>query len=498
MHIPSGFWKDGLGDVDVIAHAGVLHAFYLSIPSHDRVGHLVSEDGLNWKEAPAAIYTGDPGAFDDDQIWTMGVFAHGGSFFMLYTGVSMKERGKEQRVGLATSKDLFTWKKEPRNPVVCADARWYEAVVDEKHRVDWRDPWVFVEDGVMHGVIAARANWGPENRRGCAGYFVSRDGKKWEVKPPVCVPGNVYDFETPAIAKIKGRYYMTGIGGKESGAASTSVYRVADRLEGPYRRVGREDLLAAENLVFKPVVWKGETLYFHNLRGVADWDSGKKCTVTCLAPAKVAHVEADGELVLRSFHGWDAAHDGAQVVLDGKSLAKAGKGACGAWREAGGVLEGDAQSGYGAFLLDEVREAVILTARFQGVDSPEFGMVIRGDEKGDDGTFISLTPALGRVQVSTVEPFYKTPCAGVTYRWRGRRVVQEWHTSDRWGTSPVLQVVAYGPYVEVSVNGRVMISTVTMRQARGRVGVFAEDGKVGVRGLEIQALKAPACVAGCV
>src|SRR5687767_1974656 len=169
MYVPTGFWKTELGDVDVIVHDKCFHVFYLNIPTHDGVSHLTSMDGLNWTEQPMAISTGNPGEFDDDNIWTMGVFEHEGTFFMLYTGLMRQERGKHQRVGLATSKDLFTWTKHNKNPVACADLRWYEAEVDPTHRVDWRDPKVFKENGVLHAVVSARAGTGPMNRRGCAG-----------------------------------------------------------------------------------------------------------------------------------------------------------------------------------------------------------------------------------------------------------------------------------------------------------------------------------------
>jgi len=130
MYIPPGFWNNELGDIDVIVHDDVFHMFHLCIPSHDRVAHLTSSDGLNWAEAGTAITTGDPGEFDDDQIWTMGVCEFNGRFLMLYTGLCRKEQGKVQRVGLAVSDDLHTWTKHVGNPVACADPRWYEAEVD--------------------------------------------------------------------------------------------------------------------------------------------------------------------------------------------------------------------------------------------------------------------------------------------------------------------------------------------------------------------------------
>jgi beta-fructofuranosidase len=497
MHIPQGFHKEGMGDIEVIACGDVLHAFYLSLMSHDRVGHLTSRDGLNWKEEVPALHTGAPGDFDDDQIWTMGVFEHGGTYFMLYTGLAMKERGKVQRVGLATSRDLYTWTKHDKNPVAQADPRWYFASPDGKNRVDWRDPWVFQEDGVLHGLVTARTSSGPLGLRGCAGYMTSRDGYTWEVKEPLSVPGTLYDFETLAIAKLAGRYYLTGIGGRESGASSTSIYRVADQVTGPYRRVGHGELLPGGNLVFKPVVFKGETLYFSNIRGMADWEGGGGKGVTGLAPAKVAHAEPGGALVLKSFGGWKSVARGPQEALSGAQAAAGGEAVQGEWRVEGQGLIGKAPVGRGVFWLKEEREGMVMKARVRVGGAPEFGFVFRA--RGvDDATYVSLTPSLRRVQLYVIDAFHKTPCAGVTYRWRGRRVVQEWADDHAWGECVEIQLVAYGPYVEVSVDGRVLISAVTMRRPGGRVGFFVEDGEIEVGGVEILPLEMPGCMEWCI
>ncbi len=498
MHIPTGFNKEGMGDIDVIAHEGVLHVFYLCLYSHDRVGHLTSTDGLNWKEEPAALHTGAPGAFDDDQIWTMGVFAHKGKFFMLYTGLAMKERGKVQRVGLATSDDLFTWTRHGDGPVAEADARWYHATVDAKSRVDWRDPWVFAEDGVLHGLVTARKGdgaWEPEGLRGCVGHIVSTDGYHWEVKPPLAMSAPLFDFETVAIAKLAGRYYMTGIAGRDSSAMAATIYRVADRIEGPYRRIGHGEVMPVNNQVFKPVVWKGQTLYFSHLRGTADWEGGGGRGLTALAPAKVADVAADGALVLRSFDGWGAVAVREKIVMAGEDLQGSGAPVRGEWKVGNGGLHGRAAMGTGMFLLSQERESMVMTARVKRLDAAEFGFVFRA-KAGDDATYVSLTPSLRRAQLYVVQPFHKTPWAGVTYRWRGRRVVQEWTSDQTWGETMEVRLVAYGPYVEVSVDGKVLISAITMARVGGKIGFFVEDGGIEVEGVEVMDLKMPECMAG--
>ncbi len=511
MLIHAGFNKAEIGDQDVIVHDGCIHLFHLSLPSHDRVAHLTSTDGINWTAQPPALLTGNPGDFDDDHIWTMGVCRHQGKFFMLYTGLCAAERGKVQRVGVAVSDDLFHWTKHPGNPVACADPRWYEATADATCRVDWRDPKPFVEDGVLHAVISARSNQGPANRRGCAGYFTSTNGLDWEVKPPLHVLGTCYDFETPALGKINGRYYLTGIHGQNRDHQQPDVYRVAEQLTGPYRRLPQDQLLPAGNFVFKPCVWENQTLYFHNLRGIADWPTGQGQAITSVAPPKLAQTTPDGELILRSFPGWAklSKQRGQSEKRGQDSFSAAGQGwtapqlveqgsiTHGQWRADHGQIRGEITPGLGALLLPGEHECFTLDCELERQNACALGLVFRADDHADCGTFVNLLPHQQRIELYTLQDYRKTPHAGVTYRWRGRRIVQDFPLPETCPPHLHLRLIAFGPYVEVSVNGRVLLSAITLLNPAGRVGVFAEDGSLTIQQLKLTPLPRPAVMDTC-
>jgi hypothetical protein len=360
--------------------------------------------------------------------------------------------------------------------------------VDERHRVDWRDPRVLELDGRLHGVIAARANRGAANRRGCAGYIVSQDGETWEVRPPLCCPGVSYDFETPALAELQGRFYLTGICGKRREGRAPCIVRVADQVEGPYRRIGHDELLPADNQVFKPCRWGGKTLYFHNLWGRADWPGGGDHIVSSIAPPKVADVDDEGALVLRPYTDWSSLTHGPTVILSGDDLATAGTAMSGEWAVLDADFCGTSAAGVAMFLLDSPMANVVVDAELTVADGGEVGIFLRASADSDDATFVSLAPVLRRVQLYTLQANYKTPSAGVTYRWRGQRLVQEWHCPFAWDGVLRLRVVDFGPYCEVSVNDRVVISALTMARDGGQLGFFAEDTALTVRRVTLQPL----------
>src|SRR5437773_5059400 len=114
------------------------HLFYLQAPRslsseelrhhHATIGHAISRDLKNWTVIDDALHPGADGEWDDLATWTGSVIGHEGRWFMLYSGVNRSEGGLVQRIGLATSADLYMWKKHPANPILEADPRWYEVL----------------------------------------------------------------------------------------------------------------------------------------------------------------------------------------------------------------------------------------------------------------------------------------------------------------------------------------------------------------------------------
>jgi beta-fructofuranosidase len=170
VYAPRGFGLSEVGDVEVFPKGDRIHLFHLTLPNHDVVQHVVSDDGLAWQTLPSALRTGELGACDDDQIWTMSVTERAGTYYMVYTALARAEDGRVQRTALATSTDLINWTKHSAKPVAEADPRWYEATLaGEGGWVSWRDPKPILVDGTYYAAVCARERSGPQLRRGCVG-----------------------------------------------------------------------------------------------------------------------------------------------------------------------------------------------------------------------------------------------------------------------------------------------------------------------------------------
>ena len=193
-----------------------VHVFFLHAPNdvghqelrhdHARIGHAVSRDLRTWEMLPTALIPGPPGAFDDLATWTGSTIAVDGRWYMFYTGISTREAGAVQRIGLATSDDLLRWEKQ--GMVLEADPRWYLRRGPDSPDEAWRDPWVCWDDDTrrFHMLIAARANHGPSDARGVIGHAWSADLRSWQTGPPLSEPGEFSQLEVPQLVHLGGAW----------------------------------------------------------------------------------------------------------------------------------------------------------------------------------------------------------------------------------------------------------------------------------------------------
>lgn len=211
---------DWVWDSWYVWQESTLHAFYLKAPKslldpnlrhqNARVGHSTSEDGISWQHHADALGPTDSDTFDNQAIWTGSIVRHDGLWHMFYTGIDRHTKGQIQRVGHATSPDLFTWTRVQSTPVITAQAPWYAvASTDARAEEPFRDPWVFWHLGEWHMLITARDASGATVGTGNMAHATSPDLYNWSLREPLIVNSGFDQLEVFEVTQIAGRWFVT-------------------------------------------------------------------------------------------------------------------------------------------------------------------------------------------------------------------------------------------------------------------------------------------------
>ena len=85
-------------------------------------GHAASGDLLHWNEKPEVLSLYDKSLDNEaDFRYTGCTVEHQGQYYTFYT----MRKWAGQRIGVALSDDLYTWKEYEGNPVIVPDGRWF-------------------------------------------------------------------------------------------------------------------------------------------------------------------------------------------------------------------------------------------------------------------------------------------------------------------------------------------------------------------------------------
>jgi beta-fructofuranosidase len=197
------------------------HLFFLKAPraledaglrhTAATIGHASSLDLVDWDVHEDALLP-DAKRWDDVALWTgSAVRGDDGTWRMYYTALSSDPGHgvKDQRIGLAESRDLTSWKRVGDRPLVAPDPRWYRTI-DGSHSETWRDPFVFADpqgDG-WHMLITARHPDAPRLSDGVLAHARSADLATWELQPPLTEPAGFGQIEVPQVRVVDGRHVL--------------------------------------------------------------------------------------------------------------------------------------------------------------------------------------------------------------------------------------------------------------------------------------------------
>ena len=258
-----------------------VHAFHLqklakqssqAPGSADWIGHARSRDLVRWEQLPSALGPGAAGGDDDMQPWTGCVVAHEGTYYLYYTMRSTASRGMKQRIGLATSADLMTWRRHGGNPIIEPDERWYVGYGKplDCGVVDCRD-LVVVRDGDRWlGFYATMRPAAEFSEMGTIACVESHDLIHWTHLPPAFAPGRYSVLEVPDVFELDGAWYMTCLAGHRYGnrgffsdpnVGHGTIYAVSDRPEGPYLENHTDNVLIGSTVTgysCRSIVYEGQ------------------------------------------------------------------------------------------------------------------------------------------------------------------------------------------------------------------------------------------------
>jgi predicted GH43/DUF377 family glycosyl hydrolase len=185
-------------DFCVIEHRGRHHFFYIErrlqestgfFPGHEiYFGHASTANFFDW-EVHDPVMLIRPGTWEGAHVWAPFVLAYQGTYVMAYTGVNCY---LSQDIGLASSDDLFEWKRFDSNPTSPARNRpwsfWREDGI-----ASCRDPHMLEYDGRVWMTYTT-------NTKACATCIAicsTEDLARWEDHGPILVgPADGYEMVT--------------------------------------------------------------------------------------------------------------------------------------------------------------------------------------------------------------------------------------------------------------------------------------------------------------
>ena len=191
-------------------------------------GHAISSDLVIWERRESIAERGPRGSWDEFKVFAPHIVEKDGVYFMFYTGLNYphpewRRHHSLERIGLATSRDLFHWEKHTDNPVVTPGdwAMWGEPKPPGDVKMSaGRDPMVFFDERVGQYIMYYTATM--KDGRACIGTALSRNLISWQDNGPTYIEDDLtYNrCESPYLFLEGGRYYLFYA---EKGAIQTEI-----------------------------------------------------------------------------------------------------------------------------------------------------------------------------------------------------------------------------------------------------------------------------------
>jgi len=478
MYTGHGFNKWGIGDVDVVKVGETYHLFHLVLPNHAYIAHATSTDGFNWTRRRNALFIGDPGAWDDDMLWTMHVSPDPHQperWRMFYTGLCRKEFGRIQRIGLAVSDDLFTWRKVTDDvwPLSVNGPQYESTLQQGRHWVSFRDPYYRRVDGEGWLIAAARIPRGPINRRGCIFHAKEIAPGRFEPQAPLATPHQYDDVEVPGLLSISGHWYLIG-----SIREDTKVhYWHADNPAGPYGNFSDNVLLPEGNYAARACDEGGRVTLWNffyvpsRIKGLGNM----------LPPPKELVADDGGHLRLRSFSGFDQMVTSKRDVDGVSPLVGPGDATS---SENHSTCSFGSDAGFDIFLVPGRHRNFRFSGTMEMAGRGKCGLVLRlNDDR--DGYYVSLDLIKG---IAQIRAWGSNPDGAVEEAFIYRPLQANYFVTCELRPYR-FELIAFGNYIELSIDNNVLLSLADDTYREGTVGLYTESAELRISDMTIEELQ---------
>ena len=204
-YAPPGFY---LKDFCLIHKDRDFHLFHIAgtphvsccLPGNELwFGHATTRDFLTWQTHEPCFYI-DTNGWDNGHVFAPFVIEKDGLYYLFYTGVTPENT---QRIGVATSKDLFTWQRYADNPVIRPENYDWAFCPTEKGSA-CRDPHVIKMGNEYWLYYTAVTKQG----KACVARAISTDLKIWADAGPAYVARDLKHCESATVQPFEGRYLL--------------------------------------------------------------------------------------------------------------------------------------------------------------------------------------------------------------------------------------------------------------------------------------------------
>lgn len=468
MYSGRGYREWEIGDIDIIKSGGVYHLFHLVLPNHDYIAHAISRDCINWTRVKNALFVGDPGEWDDDMLWTMNTTKTPNGFRMFYTGLSQKEHGFYQRIGIAESTDLLHWNKSSAAPFpIEPEGPHYETRIDNARQwVSFRDPYFIKRpDGSEYLILCARSPSGPISRRGCVGLLqLSEDG--CEQLEPIFHPHVYDDVECPALFEMNNRFYLIG-----SIREDIKVrYWNSDSFRGRYASFPDNTLLPQGNYAARVTKDGDRTLLYSFFVDGHDVETATRF----YCPPKELETDLHGRLILRSFSQWERKKRNSIRQREfGHYRALYGNPSASVRTEDDSVVV-STQSGYEVFAVENPYSDFSWTGRIEILRPGKLGLVFNANDSAD-GYYISIETynRLAKIRAWSQRP----ENVHKDYLFEELQT-NSFHFKESLPDSFEFTLIRYGRYIELCVNDIVVLTLIDGKFEYSRIGVYSDTAEI--------------------